>query len=414
MDSLPLFVTIKQRVYFLVFLSFIFLINLSILYNNYTKLKQTKIYHTTATIKNIYKKDNYNILKGKNSDFEFFTSYKNNQLKQGDKISIYIITKNIDFISYLKGFYCKSFNITKIESSKSYKSKLINFIEEQHQTKELSSLYKALYLAIPINSDLRDTISMFGISHLIAISGFHLGLISFILYFILNQIYTPVHTRKVPYRHKQLDILIVVSFILFGYLYFLDFTPSLLRAYMMYILAIFFLINNIKILSVDTLFIATVILISLNPKLLFSISLWLSVAGVYYILLFIKYFENLNRYIQLFLFNFWIFFAINPIVHYLFGSVSLYQLLSPILTLLFTIFYPLSILLHLIGYGYIFDNYIQKVIDLELHNYEIFTPSGVMFIYLIISILGYKNRIIFILLNMILIGYNIWLYSFLF
>jgi competence protein ComEC len=324
---------------------------------------------------------------------------------------MFVVTQKINFHSYLKGFYTKSFNITKLENLTSKKEYIYNTIASQHSSKSITSLYSALYLATPLNSQIRELASNLGISHLIAISGFHLGLMSLVLYFIIHLLYSKIHKVFVPYRNKRFDIMIIVTIILFAYLLFLDFPASLLRAFVMFVFALFLLRSNIKLISFETLFIISIFIIALFPKLLFSLSLWFSIAGVFYIFLFLKYFNNIHKYLQFFMFNFWIFLAINPIVHYFFPTTTIEQLYSPILTILFSLFYPVSVLLHFLNLGGILDGLLQYLIHVDIKSIEVYTPLWVFVTYLLISFFSIFNKKFFIVLNIYLILYNVWLFQ---
>ncbi len=411
MESLPLFKNKKERVYFLLIILFLFLFNISILYNNYKSFKQDEIIETKATILNIYNKDKYNILKLKSNNFTFFTSIdKQSTYKKLQNINIYIVTKDINFYDYLKGFYTKSFNINIIENIPLLKNNINNFIYSQHINDDISSLYSALFLAINVNEQIRQLCSNFGISHLVAISGFHLGVISFVLYFLISLLYSPIHQKYFPYRNKRFDLLIVISIILFSYLLFVDLVPSLLRSFVMFIFGLFLLRNNIKILSFETLLIIVLIIIALFPKLLFSISLWFSVAGVFYIYLFLHYFKNLNKYFQFILFNFWIYFAMNPIVHYFFGTTSLEQLYSPIITLIFTLFYPLAAALHILNIGNLLDSLLELLLSYEVQTKEVFTPLWLFISYIIISLFSIFSKKAFVVLNILFLLFGLYLF----
>ena len=54
---------------------------------------------------------------------------------------------------------------------------------------DIKELFNALFLATPINKSLRDKCVDFGVSHLIALSGFHLGVLSFVLYWVVYLFY---------------------------------------------------------------------------------------------------------------------------------------------------------------------------------------------------------------------------------
>lgn len=413
MESLSLFNTNKEKKIFFLLILFTFIFNVSIDYIKYKNFIKNEIFKTNGIVLNIYHKSKYITLKVETDNFTFFTSVvPDSKIKLFHEIDLFILTQDINFISYLQGFYTKSFSIIEKPRSILKKEKIYNLIDSQHTNKEISSLYSALFIATSLTTKIRQISSQLGISHLIAISGFHLGVISFVLYFIIHLLYSSIHAKLIPYRNKKFDILLCIVGILFLYLIFLNNPPSLLRAFVMFAFALFLLRNNIKVISFETLLIITLFIVVMFPKLLFSLSLLFSISGVFYIFLFLKYFRNLNKYIQFIIFNFWIYFAINPITHYFFGTLSKEQLYSPILTILFTVFYPLSILLHSFNIGGLFDNFLQSIINLNITSIEIFTPFWIFLFYICISLFASKYKSAFILLNTLIISYNIWLFSF--
>ena len=413
MESLSLFKNFKERFFFFSILFLIFSINTYNEFLTYKKITLNEVYQTKGIILNVYEKQRYQTLKIKTKDFIFFTSYyKNKKVLKNEEIELFIITKELSFISFLKGFYAKSFNERFSTHVQDKKKNIYSSIQKQHQHNDITSLYSALYLATPLTSNIRELASNLGVSHLIAISGFHLSVISLVLYFILHILYKPLHSHFFPYRNKRYDILILTSFVLLFYLIFIGMPPSLLRAFVMFIFALFLIRNNIRIISFETLLIISIIIISLFPKLLFSLSLWFSLAGVFYIFLFIKYFNTLNKILQLVLFNFWLYLTINPITHYFFSTTTIEQLYSPIITMLFTLFYPISILLHLLNSGGLFDVYLKYLNNINFYSIDIYTPLYFFVIYVIVSLLSIFKKRFFLLLNFLMIFYNIWLFQF--
>lgn len=415
MESLTLFKNFKERRLFFLIAFFVFIFNLYVEFTKYKQFTKNEVYHTSGTIQNYYQKENHSTVKIKTDNFTFFTPYKqpNNSILYKE-IDLYIVSKNITFISYLKGFYTKSFNLNLDISKTSNIENIHNLIVNQHTNNDIASLYSALYLASPLTSTLRELSSKLGISHLIAISGFHLGVISFVLYFLIHILYKRIHSVYFPYRNKRFDIMIFISIILLSYMVFIDTPPSLLRSFFMFVFGFFLVRNNIKLISFDTLLILLLVVIALFPKLLFSLSLWFSVIGVFYIFLFIKYFNNLNKIIQFVIFNFWIYLTINPITHYFFATTALEQLYSPILTILFSIFYPITVILHFLNNGSVFDQFFITILNTTINSIEINTPRWFFVIYIIISLLSITKKEIFILLNLLMIFYNIWLFHFIF
>ncbi len=411
MEPLSLFQNKRQRLFFFLLLSFIFSVNLFLHYNLYKNFTKDEIIQIDATVLNIYPKESYNVVKLSTDHYTFFTSVPlENKLQQLQKLNLFIITQKISFLEYLKGFYTKSFNHHTIKSGTNLKSMLQTSIATQHRDTNITSLYSALFLATNITPSLRDFTTDYGIAHLIAISGFHLGVLSAVLYFLLHLLYKPIHQKYFPYRNKRFDILIVTALVLFGYLLLLDFVPSLLRAFTMLLFGLLMLRSNIKLLSFDTLFIIVLIILALFPKLLFSLSLWFSVAGVFYIFLFLYYFKNYNKYFQIVFFNIWIFLAINPIVHYFFPITSFEQLYSPILTLLFTFFYPITAFLHLIGFGDIFDIHLIEWTAKKVIVWEKATSLEFFIVYLTASFIAIFSKKGFYLLNLLLGAFGIYLF----
>lgn len=410
-EPLPLAKDKKEWFFIVIILSIIFCLNILYQYLQFKSFKSEEIYTTQAKIVNIYPKLQYNVLKLKSDNLTFFTSDKNKiNFKKLDFIDITIVTKKITFIEYLKGFYALSFNLNQVQKEDSALDKLSLNISTQHQNQNISELFNALFFAIPASKDIKNICAKYGVSHLVAISGFHLGVLSFVLYWILYIFYTPFKKRYFPYRNSKFDILIITSIFLFTYLLFLGLVPSLLRAFIMFILGIFFLRSNIKILSFQTLGLVVLLIVAFFPKLLFSLSLWFSVAGVFYIFLFLQYFKNMNKIAQFLLFNVWIYLAINPITHFFFGTTSLEQLYSPLFTLGFSIFYPVELFLHFIHQGDLFDGYITIWLNTNPISKEIFTPLWVFITYIIISFFAIPCPKWFRTLNLSFIAFNMWLF----
>lgn len=414
MDNNPLEVlkTKSEWLYLLLASLSIFLINLSFLFYQYHNFKTEEIYQVQGYVQNIYPKERYNVIKIKTDEFEFFTSIdKDIKVKKLDRVETNILTTKIDFLSYLKGFYTKSINLNIDKNHKHTKHQLYEKINKQHTNEQISQIYAALFLAVPVQPFLRDIFSNYAVSHLVAISGFHLGIISFLIYWFAYIFYRPLQDRFFPYRNRRFDLLLISIVGLFSYLVYIEFVASFLRAFVMFIIGVYLLRHNIKLISFQTLALTIIFIIVFFPKLLFSLSLWLSIAGVFYIFLFIKYFKDLNKILAFVLFNIWIFLALNPIVHYIFPTTSFMQLFSPIFTILFTLFYPISLALHIIGYGDIFDGLIEFWLVQEVYTKELFTSPFAFVSYLAISFLSIFSKKVFLVLNFALCTFNIYIFA---
>jgi len=101
----------------------------------------------------------------------------------------------------------------------------------------------------------------------------------------------------------------------------------------------------------------------------------------------------------------------NPVSHYFFLNTSLEQLYSPILTILFSLFYPIELFLHIIGYGGLLDTYILSFLSLSVNSIDIVILTPYFIYYIFISLLSIWYRYIFILLNISFILFNLYLYT---
>lgn len=391
-------------------LAFIFIINVSMKFSNFLDFSYEEIHKDEVQVINIYKKQYFNVLKLKADDYEFFTSTpKDFEVDKLNYLTILFISKNITFIEYLKGFYTKSIYVEKIDT-KSYKYKLLKKIDDMHDNKEISELFNALFFAIPTDNKLREVFTNYSISHLIALSGFHIALLSFIIYSLFKYPYSLIHQKYFPFRNKKSDLMVFTLIVIFAYLVFTGFVPSLLRAFVMVVIGFILLKSNLKLISYETLTYTFLIVITLFPNYIFSIGFWFSIIAVFYIFLYIQYFSSINKYLQLVFFNFWIFLVFNPIVHFFFTQTSYEQLLSPFITIVFTLFYPFEIIAHIFSFETILDEYILEFINYEIFVFEVSTPLWFFVSFILISLLSVKSKRAFYLLNSLTIGFNIYLY----
>ena len=377
--ELRLFEQKRDFFIFFVALSVVFFINLALKYNTFKNLTKKPIATIEATVINQYQKirhhKKYTVLKLRSSDgYTFYTTSKEDLRDLlYDRLRLKMITKKISFLDLFRGFYAPTFYLELIEKDK-FKRWILNYISSQHKNKFTKELFLAIFLAKPISKELRAKVSNLGISHLIAISGFHLGVLFFIFYTILKYPYKFFQDRFFPYRNRRFDLTVFIIAILFFYLYLLGFIPSLVRSYVMLLVGFLLYIRFVKIISFEVLFVAVLLILAFVPEFFFSIGFWFSVSGVFFIYLYLKYFSFLKEWQTLFLLNIWVYIMMLPIVHFIFPKFTLLQLLSPLLSIAFIIFYPLELFLHLIGQGGLLDGLILKLFDLKSEVYQIHTP----------------------------------------
>ena len=266
--------------------------------------------------------------------------------------------------------------------------------------KDIANIYQALYTATPLRKELQTTFSTLGVSHLLAISGFHLGVLSALLFFFLKPTYSFFQNRYFPYRNSKFDIFSIVVIILLSYLIFLDSPPSLLRAFGMLLVGFILYDRGIKIISMQTLFVTIIFLLCFFPKLFFALGFWLSVSVVFYIFLFLIHFKHLSKLWQFILVPFWVYLLMLPFSLVIFGNFSIYHPLSIIWTSLFTLFYPLSIFLHFIGFGNLLDTLLESLILLAKESKQIELSFMFLIIQISISLFSiFDKRFIYTLLT---------------
>ncbi|MCT7505905.1 ComEC/Rec2 family competence protein [Aliarcobacter cryaerophilus] len=401
----------KNSLFFTLFLLFVFMINILFNYLSYKELKKEYIFETKAEVLNIYPKEKFDVIKLKGDGFEFFASFsKDENIKKLDFLNVVFDTRNITFYTYLKGFFTKILYFERGEKNNSVKEKIIKNIEENHDHFMIRELFNALFLAIPVSSQLRDIITAYGIAHVVALSGFHIVVLSFIIYWILYFPYSFLQNRYFPYRNRRFDILLITMAILFYYLLLTDIVPSLLRAFVLFSLGLYLLRSNIKVISYLTLFYTFLIVIALFPQYIFNIGFWFSIFAVFYIYLFIQYFKNGNKILLYIFFNIWMFLIFNPIVHFFFAQTAIEQFYSIPITIFFTIFYPLEIVAHIFNISSYFDDYLKIFLENKIYVYEVFTPLYFFILYILFSFFSIWSKKSFFILNILMIGFNFYLY----
>lgn len=419
MEKPKLFDTNKSFIGIIAVLFLIITIRLFIEYQSYQNFITKPFYYTYADVLSSYEKTKggkrYKVLKLRSDQgFTFYTTSHRKDEYRHKRLRLQIFpNKSISFKDYLGTFYVKS-RIKEEESLPfTFKDDLLKKVSAQHADSALQSFYNAIFFATPLERDLREKISMLGVSHLVALSGFHIGILWGLLYGLLLLLYRPFQQHFFPYRHALFDVGLAVVLFLGIYVWFVDFPPSLVRSYAMVLLGWAVLLLGMELLSFTFLSTVLLILVALFPSLLVSLAFQLSAAGVFYIFLLLQYSQGVKTWIiSLVTIPFGIFILMLPIVHTVFGVTSGYQLLSPLLSLLFVPFYPLVMLLHLLGLGGLFDTVLLWLFALPEENAESLLPAWLMYAYLALSLGAVWSRKIFWLLLGAATLYMVYLFTF--
>ena len=384
--ELDLFLNKKEFFLFLFIIVCILFVNIFFKYKTFELLKSINTPTVKAKVLNQYiktkKSKTYTVLKLQAEDgYLFYTTTSKDQkdILHHD-IAIKINTKKLEFLDMFRGFYAYSYRIKSLKENRIFLD-FKKFIQNQHDKSWSRELFSALFLATPISKELRQKVSNLGISHLVAISGFHLGVLFYILYSVLTPLYRFFQNRYFPYRNSKFDLSVFIMMILAIYVSFLGFVPSLIRAFIMMVFLFVFYHRFIKILSFEVLFVAIISILAFVPSFFFSIGFWFSVSGVFFIYLYLHIFQNISNIKTIIFLNIWVYLAMLPIVHSVFDKFTVLQLFSPLLSILFTFFYPLELFLHTINQGGLLDSAIEYLLQQSTTIYHVNTPLWFLVLY---------------------------------
>ena len=178
--------------------------------------------------------------------------------------------------------------------------------------------------------ELKEAYSAAGASHVLALSGLHLG-----IFYLLLSLIIPLRGRK-RFVLVAREILIVLSLWVFAFVAGLS--PSVVRAAILFSLVSLGRCLHQDYSSVNSLAFAAIAMLLFSPHLLFDVSFQLSFSAVFAILLLVPHMQNLFRVekhgalygyvVNLFLLSFAAQVGTLPFIWYHFGVLPLYSLLT--------------------------------------------------------------------------------------
>ncbi len=240
-----------------------------------------------------------------NTNFNLF-NYKN-----------YLLSKKIHYT-----FTLDSIDIIK-NSNILYKFK--NIILNRLDSIDNSYLYTFILADNRIDDEVYETYQINGISHLFAISGMQITLLSLGILFILNKF---IKRRKISY--------IIVSVFIIFYMFLTGFTASVVRSSLVFVFITIFKLFNIKTKPIYVLYLVLVILLLYNPYYIYDIGFVYSFTISFSLILLSKKISNYKNYFtKLFITSLIAFIVSIPIT--INNNFSI-NLLSPILNLIFVPF----------------------------------------------------------------------------
>ena len=279
-----------------------------------------------------------------------FTNHK--QFKIGDIVSVNGKLQEIRSNGNPRLFNYKRFNlkkniysniysddVKKIGENKNLKGAFHNFVENVFDTSlssENSDIMKRIFLANNYDTSFENNVREIGLSHILAVSGLHIG----IIYLILSKILIILPIKRI-FRE-----------IIFLYSYLIGNPASVLRAEIFLFISIFSsLYGKVKDRLNDLLLTIFVILL-INPYMIFDVGLYLSAFSVFGIVKILPYFLNKRDgfVLKSLKLTFSVMLIILPIILYTFGKFSVITFFSNlVLTPIFVICIVISFFILLFG-----------------------------------------------------------------
>jgi competence protein ComEC len=165
-----------------------------------------------------------------------------------------------------------------------------------------------------LTKDLKEVYSVTGASHVLALSGLHLGII-----------YTLLSLLVVGRRWRVLSQMLMIL-VIWAFVFLVGLSVSVVRSAVMLTTYALLSLGHREKMSMNTLAFAAMILLLVNPLSLFDVGFQMSFAAVASILLFVPLFEN--RLWSLVTVSCAAQIGVAPLIAYYFGRFSTYFLLT--------------------------------------------------------------------------------------
>jgi competence protein ComEC len=223
---------------------------------------------------------------------------------------------------------------SRLDRSKSYflaqRAKLLDRLSESGVDGSVYAVVSAMALGdkSQLTRELKNTYAVSGASHILALSGLHLGTIYTLLSLLLSR------------RRWQGVSQVVIIVCIWLFVFLVGMSASVVRSAMMFTVYALLSLGHRDKMSVNTLAFAAIVMLLFNPLSLFDIGFQMSFMSVLAILLFYPLFESV--WSQPFLFNhrifkwLWLMLSVSfaaqigvaPLIAYYFGRFSNYFLLT--------------------------------------------------------------------------------------
>ena len=347
----------------------------------------------TGIVTTIVKKENSFKLtiKGKEKLIVYISNIENIEL--GDKVVVkgeYTLPKkatipnNFDYQKYLYNnhifyiMYAKELKMIKKNQNITFKIK--KYILDKTSNYTNKGYLNAFIIGDKTNLEFYETYQNNGISHLFALSGMHISMLSLIIYKLVNK-----------FKHKDL---IVIMFLLF-YITLTNFSASILRTIIFFIILKLNKKLDLNISTKNDLLITLCIIMIYNPLIVFDIGFQYSGLVTFGLIVSTKYYKK-NYFYNLFITSFIALLFSVPITLYNNYELNLLSILNNLINvpLITFVIYPLSLLTFIL-------KFLEPIYNLTINLLEFINNISSIFS---LNIIVPKVHIIFYLIYYLLIN----------
>lgn len=210
------------------------------------------------------------------------------------------------------------------------REKILNLYRSFHWQKDVFAVVSALTVGYKdeLSTDIRETYSVAGASHVLALSGLHIGF----LYVLFLFLFRPLGKSRTISCVRGCIIIVL----LWSFAFFTGLSPSVVRSVIMFSLFAVAEALGRESFSMNTLSAAAFFMILISPEWLFDVGFQLSFSAVASLILFYPYIERLIRPRTKIGVRLWQMTAVSlsaqigtaPLVAYYFSRFSVHFLLS--------------------------------------------------------------------------------------
>ncbi len=369
--------TILNSNIFIIVLTFFTIFNLIYKLNHVKSKYDINTESITGIVTNIKIDDKKTTITLKAKENIIVYYYKNIDINLGDKIEVIGALNPLSNNTNFNLFNYRNYMLSKntyysISADNIYlvsKCKNILYKIKKYLINRINKMKGYNYLNTFILGDSSEinteTYQTNGVSHLFSVSGMHIALLSSLILFILNKL-----------KKSNINYIFVIIFLIF-YAFLTNFTPSVIRASLLFIFLFINKVLNLKLPTLKVLIIILCLNLIINPYNIYNTGFKFSYTISIYLVCFNKLINNYKNYFKKTLMISLIsFLASIPILINNFFSINIMTILNNIIfvPLVSIIVFPLSLLVLIIKpldfiYKFIID--LMENISIFMENFKI-------------------------------------------